>query len=169
MGPTLIRGQKMIYSQSIPHSTSIESSGLVDHGNTIFEKFRPLWRHKGPENIIFFTFWAKFRIKSTLASSFLKIEQNKYRHRVPRKKIHNPGGFKISSISYIAAVMSENVFLKNINVFCPKYIFGHYSSYLKGIKIRAQYISRGTIFRALNFRAPKLSIFAHNIFRAPKC
>ena len=29
------------------------------------------------------------------------------------------------------------------------------NTYLKGIKIRAQYISRGTIFHALNFRAPK--------------
>ena len=130
MGRTLIRGQKIVYPQSIPYSTSIESSGPVDHENTIFENFRSLRRHKGPKNIIFFTFWAKFRIKSTLASSFLKIEQNKYHHCVPRKKIHNPGGFKISSISYIAAVMSENVFLKNINVFCPKYIFGHYSSYI---------------------------------------
>ena len=42
VGRTLIRGQKIVYPQSIPYSTSIESSGLVDHGNTIFEKFRPL-------------------------------------------------------------------------------------------------------------------------------
>ena len=58
----------------------------------------------------FFTFWAKVRIKLTLAPSFFKIEQNKCHHRVPRKKIHNPGWFKISPISYIAAVMSKNVF-----------------------------------------------------------
>ena len=42
VGRTLIRGQKIVYPQSIPYSTSIESSGPVDHENTIFEKFRPL-------------------------------------------------------------------------------------------------------------------------------
>ena len=39
---TLIRGHKIVYPQSIPYSTFIESSGPVDHENTIFEKFRPL-------------------------------------------------------------------------------------------------------------------------------
>ena len=60
--------------------------------------------------------------KIDLVPSFLKIEQYKQCHRGPPKKIHNPGGFKIFPILYIAVVMSENVFPADIGS-ARKYVF----------------------------------------------